>query len=42
MNKKLVLELGKFKKSYLEIEKLQIGNSPEFYGQDINNHLKLE
>jgi methionyl-tRNA formyltransferase len=39
--KKLILTLGSGTKSYLEIKKLQIGNSPEFRGKNINDYFKL-
>ena len=41
-SKKLILILGSNVKTYLELKKLQIGNSPEFKGQNINEHFKLD
>ena len=41
LGKKLVLVLGSNLKTFLEIKKLQVGNSPEFKGYDANRYFKL-
>ena len=40
-NKKLVLMFGKISKSFLQIERLNIENSPDFQGCEINKYLKF-
>ncbi|WP_440933658.1 methionyl-tRNA formyltransferase [Candidatus Pelagibacter sp.] len=40
-NKKLVLMFGKLSKSFLQLERINIENSPDFQGYEINKYFKI-
>ena len=40
-NKKLVLMFGKLSKSFLQLERINIENSPDFQGYEINKYFKF-